>query len=537
MMVTVAAETEISSDTVVCLYMLDSEESLWSFVEFLRQAASAVYGTRETCIDVVVVTVADECSSVDGWALGLQKIPGGLSLLKAFGSCTLCESMGDAERLLSSFGGVVVCQNEYYEFARSVVPRSRRIKPLQLNDLAEFGPIRPSDLNVSDVASDFLKAWIQNQCPFPELVTITFQGKGDDPLITRVFEGIDDWANRSDRTVVPINLQSAGGAVDTPIKRTVKECPGVVQNIELRVALYRRALLNVIITSEQGNTTLPPAEYAAVVIGDGDFSKISDRAVSLPVTATAEDIAHAADQAIYQTRIMAATSDFQLGEKQMTASVDEFYTIAVRYLQSGGHRVRKAIEILKKILQKDSAHADSWALLGLTAHLFKRHEDAIGLFETAISLNPNDAAYFFNLGNAHRAIGNGSDAISAMNAALELDPTMYEAYDVLAEIYLEERDHSLALECLDRASELRGRWKPSSGLRAECFSALGDQSRALECMDQYMSYLLDNKENEDAAISMIWPWCAKLYSSRDAMFLADYRGIGARPNANPAIPK
>lgn len=531
------ADKPVSTGPVLCLYRVTQNDTVWSLFQFLLRAVSELSDPLANEIEVIVVSDTKSQTAKAYGTTDLQQLPGGISLLPQIGCYSICGSLEEAEEMFRSFSGPIICQCETFEYVSSVVSDPRNVQPLGAENFADISDIRLSDLDISSIATDFLKSWVSNQLSGSAIATVTVHEMAYNPQANRAIGALRKWAEKSGKVVVPIDLRVDGSVADIDEYDVFKICPGAVENIEIRLALYGRSLLNVFIGDERLGAALPPTDGAVLVIGEGEISDMPKRAWLVPSAASDEEIQRAADLAIDQASATYIEGDGVLGEKQMTASIEEFYQIAVRFLQSGGNRVSKAVEILKNILRKDATHADSWALLGIVAHLLRHHEDAVRLFESAISLNPNDAAYFFNLGNAHRAIGNSSDAISAMNAALKLDPTLYEAYDVLAEIYHEDCNYSRALECLDRANELHGLWKPSSGLRAECFSALGDQGRAVECMEDYVSYILDKKENEDAAVAMIWPWCAKLYSSRDAMFLTDYREIGAASNKNPAIAK
>lgn len=519
------AKNEFPTKPVLCLYRMARNDTVWSMVRFLLLVEGEVSRPVADGISVIVITDRDIGTPAASSTVGLQLLPSGLSLLGNFGSFSICHSMEEAEVLLESFAGPVFCQSGMYEYVSGVVSDPQNVRSVSATNSTEIGGLHLSDLNVSSIASGYLDSWVLSQQAGGDIVTVTIENATREPDVVKIVDVLRDWAIGSGTSIVLIDLRENGRVADNDV---FKFCPGVAENIEIRLALYGLSVLNIFVGSEQRKIDLPPLESSVLVVGDGDTSVLGDRAWSVPLSAPEEDVQSALKQAIAQASVAAAKGEFGRGEKQMTASIEEFYLIAVRFLQAGGEHVGKAIEILKKILQKNPNHADSWALLGMAAHLFKRYEDAVDLLKSAIALNDNDSAYYFNLGIAYLALDNRQGAIDALKAALERDPGLYEAYDVLAEIYADDRKYSLTLECLDRASELRGQWKPSSGKRAECFNALGNSDRALENMDDYMSYVLYDKANEDAAIVMIWPWCAKLYASRDAMFLTDYREIGAQ---------
>ena len=520
-----AVEGKPSAGSVLCLYHLSSDDTVWTVIAYLSRARFAIPEAADDIFDVIIVAAPDVQANRSWNDLVLQQLPGVLSLLKFVRGYSICATTRDMERPLARFSGTIICQAEWYVRVCGLASNGQVVQLLDTDEVKEASALKYSDLNVSPVASDYIDSWLIAQDANRRIVTVTIDNFSDSMHVVRILNLLGDWAKAETCIVVLIDQRINPPILDRDPGEVFRDFPGIDQNIELRVALYGRSLINVFIGSEYQTIALPPMDRSALVLGTGEVADNSNRLCVLPLTAGADEICGAVASATALALGLTAKGQNQFGEKQMTASVEEFYLLAVKFLQSGGDRVAKAIEILKKILLKNPKHADSWALLGLAAHFFKRHEDAKDLLQSAIALNAKDPAYYFNLGNVYLALDDCPNAIAAMKAALERDPTLYEAYDVLAEIYLNQQEYSQALEYLERASELNYRRQRTSDSRAECFFAMGDPDRALECISDYVSYLAINREKQDAAVVMIWPWCAKLYSSRDAMFLTDYREI------------
>ena len=70
-------------------------------------------------------------------------------------------------------------------------------------------------------------------------------------------------------------------------------------------------------------------------------------------------------------------------------------------------------------------------LLGVVAIQAGRPHEAVGLIAQAIALHPDRAAYFCNLGEAHRALGELAEALACQRQALALDPTLAAAHNNL----------------------------------------------------------------------------------------------------------
>jgi Flp pilus assembly protein TadD len=90
--------------------------------------------------------------------------------------------------------------------------------------------------------------------------------------------------------------------------------------------------------------------------------------------------------------------------------------------------------------------------LGLLAVDQGRPEDAVHEFQRAAELDPNNAGYWANLGNARRAIGDRADAEGAYRRALDVDRRAADAANGLGVLLVEEQRASEAVEWLERAA-------------------------------------------------------------------------------------
>lgn len=520
-----ATERVPTAGRVSCVYHLTGDDTVWTVIGSLSRARLSMPEAADGGFDVILVAAPDVRAETSWDVSVLQQLPSVLSLLKFVRGYSVFATIADAEPRLAYLAGTIICHPDLYDRLSGLTSNSHVLRLPCTSDVSEVTALKHADLAVSPVAYDFIDNWLVANDANRRVVTITIDRTADHIHVARNTKIVGDWANEDGRIVVLIDQRTNAPQPEGDRGEAFRNVPGVDQNIELRVALYGRSLINVFIGSEHREIALPPMDRAALVLGAGATADSPDSARVLPLAAAADGIRNAMSAAAALSLDLTEKGQNQFGEKQMTASVEEFYLVAVKLLQSGGERVAKSIEILKKILLKDPKHADSWALLGLAAHFFKKHRDAEGLLKSAIALNPDDPAYYFNLGNVYCALADYPNAIAAMTAALERDPGLFEAHDVLADIYREQKEFALALAHLDRSCELKERWRYSGGKRAECFFALGEPEQALECIGQYVAQLADNRENEVASAVMVWPWCAKLYASRDALFLTDYRQI------------
>ncbi len=115
------------------------------------------------------------------------------------------------------------------------------------------------------------------------------------------------------------------------------------------------------------------------------------------------------------------------------------------------------IESCTRIIKSgDLSGADlSWAFInrGLAYEQVRRPERALGDYNTALLLNPDDAVGFNNRGNVLAKMGDLEGAVADHTRAIELDPDYVEAYynrgadfEELGDLEAALRDYSRALE-------------------------------------------------------------------------------------------
>jgi hypothetical protein len=116
-------------------------------------------------------------------------------------------------------------------------------------------------------------------------------------------------------------------------------------------------------------------------------------------------------------------------------------------------------------------------LLGVVAHQTGHARQAVELISQAISLRGAVPAYYNNLGEAYRTLGQHAEAIAAYNHALVLDPHFAEAHNNLGTIYKNQGRLAEALACFDRAIACHGDYANARYNRALLWLSLGDYAR------------------------------------------------------------
>ena len=98
----------------------------------------------------------------------------------------------------------------------------------------------------------------------------------------------------------------------------------------------------------------------------------------------------------------------------------------------------QAIAEAERAIALDPNDADGYAWLGETLNFAGRPEEAIGLIEKAMRLDPRyPPSYSYLLGRAYRLTGRYEEAIAAYKRALTRNPNLLPAHHDLAIIYSE----------------------------------------------------------------------------------------------------
>jgi tetratricopeptide (TPR) repeat protein len=120
---------------------------------------------------------------------------------------------------------------------------------------------------------------------------------------------------------------------------------------------------------------------------------------------------------------------------------------AISHHQAG--RLNQAEALYRQILNQEPRHPDALHLLGVIAQQRGRPAQAIEMIERAVALNPGQAIYHVNLGEAYRSAGKPAQTEAQCRTALKLAPTNAQAHYNLA----------LALIQLGRPAEAVGHFE------------------------------------------------------------------------------
>ena len=121
---------------------------------------------------------------------------------------------------------------------------------------------------------------------------------------------------------------------------------------------------------------------------------------------------------------------------------------AVSHHRAG--RLLEAAEICENLLSEQSQHEQANFLLGVIALQLERPDDAIVPLQRATEVQPNNAAYHANLGEALRRAGRYEDAAGALCESLMLAPTLVEPLFNLGSLLRTTGRWEAAVSCFEK---------------------------------------------------------------------------------------
>lgn len=142
-------------------------------------------------------------------------------------------------------------------------------------------------------------------------------------------------------------------------------------------------------------------------------------------------------------------------------------------LQSGGE-LGKAEQIYRDVLMQDPKQPVALHYLGILLHQHGRHTEAVEHLRMSCALQPDNAAWFNDLGNVLCAMHQYEEASDAYRISLENDPGDHMVWNNLGSSQLQCHDTENAIISFNRSIELAPEFVPPLMHLGNIYAAAGD---------------------------------------------------------------
>jgi tetratricopeptide (TPR) repeat protein len=151
------------------------------------------------------------------------------------------------------------------------------------------------------------------------------------------------------------------------------------------------------------------------------------------------------------------------------------------------NRLADATVLYREILQQNPRHADALHLLGAIEIQRKNPSAALELFDRAIEINPSNAAFFSNRGNALKDLKRADEALASFNRALAIKPDYAEALYNRANVLKALNRFDEALASYDRALAIKPDYAEALINRGNTLNELDRGDEALASFDRALA--------------------------------------------------
>lgn len=147
----------------------------------------------------------------------------------------------------------------------------------------------------------------------------------------------------------------------------------------------------------------------------------------------------------------------------------------------------RAEKLYEQVLALDANHLAALHLLAAIRLENGRYRSAVELLGRAVAGDPHQGAFFSNLGEAHRRLGEWGEARACLNRAIALQPTLAQAHGALGLTLEAEGEHAQAAESFRRAIALKPDFAAAPKGLARALYRLGDLDEAKEACLQALA--------------------------------------------------
>ncbi len=158
---------------------------------------------------------------------------------------------------------------------------------------------------------------------------------------------------------------------------------------------------------------------------------------------------------------------------------------AVSLHQKG--QLDEAEHLYRKILAQNPKNAEALHLLGVIEAQRKNFAAGVEIFDRAIKIQPNNAAFLSSRGNALRGLGQLNEALAAYDSALAIKPDYAEALNNRGVVLQGLRRPDEAIASLNQALAIKPDYAEAFSNRGNLLQELGRLDEALASYDRALA--------------------------------------------------
>jgi len=225
-------------------------------------------------------------------------------------------------------------------------------------------------------------------------------------------------------------------------------CPMASTNIDLRLALYELAWLNLMIPNGPNSLCWHSHRVRSITFkmkneGWDNTTSVMQASLGIELGGQSDHLGpyqwlvwELDDADVIEREFTAVAGKLERVEKSQVPEVieepEDPFEIAVRLQMTG--RVEDATSIYQDVVQKDPDNADAWHMLAIIAQQAERPDTAETLIKRALSLKGDQGNFFVTYGHILQNLSRAAEAESAFRRAIELEPNDAGAFADLASI-------------------------------------------------------------------------------------------------------
>lgn len=245
-------------------------------------------------------------------------------------------------------------------------------------------------------------------------------------------------------------------------------CPMASTNVDLRLALYEQAWLNLMVPNGPNSLCWHSRNVRSITFkmkneGWDNTTSVMQASLGIALDGQSDHLGpyqwlvwEFDDADVIEREFTAIAAELERVDKSQEPEVvkepEDPFEIAVRLQMTG--RLEDATAIYQDVVQKDPDNADAWHMLAIIAQQTEHLDAAETLLKRAISLKNDQGNYFVTYGHILQNLSRGVEAEAAFKRAIQLEPNDAGAFADLAEILAAHANQAAAESAMMSALKL-----------------------------------------------------------------------------------